>query len=140
MDKCEYCGKEYDIEEYDDCNIRNIMTENQICFYCAFWLEKFQLRDINTFIIGGVHYQGHKIDKSTTKGFIGFGGRDFYIQFSDGRKEYYNNVWRQGDVPKECNLATLFDDNAKFITKEEYETIGRFKSSYDDPLENSDFD
>lgn len=120
MDKCEFCGKEYDIEEYDDCNIRNIMEENQICFYCAFWYEKFNLRDINTFIINGIHYQGHKIDKSTTNGFVGFGGRSFYVEFVDGRKEYYNNVWCQGDVPKECNLATLFVDNAKFITKEEY--------------------
>ena len=96
------------------------MKNNHLFFLCEFWLERFNLGYINTFIINGIHYQVHKIDISTTNGFVGFGGRSFYVEFVDGRKEYYNNVWCQGDVPKECNLATLFADNAKFITKEEY--------------------
>lgn len=120
MDNCNFCNNEYDIKEYGNCNIKTLMKNNHICFHCAFWLEKFNLRDKNTFIIDGINYQGHKIDKNKTTGFIGFGGRDFYIQFLDGRKEHYNNVWSQGDVPKDGNLATLFVDNAKFITKEEY--------------------
>ena len=39
---CNQCHNDYDVEEFNPCEIRSIMEEEQLCFKCAFW--KWQLK------------------------------------------------------------------------------------------------
>lgn len=39
---CNQCHKDYDVEEFNPCEIRSIMEEQHLCFKCAFW--KWQKR------------------------------------------------------------------------------------------------
>ena len=123
--KCIYCGKKVDIETYGPCRIREIMKEKQVCFNCAFWIEKLEMRNEDTFIVKGVHYMGHLIDKTQPHGMLGFGGHDFYIKYNNGKVSHYNNTWCQGNVPKNGPLAEHFEDNAVIITKEEFEKLNK---------------
>lgn len=116
--KCSICGKEDDVENFDKCNIVSIMEKEHVCFHCGFWLENLLLRNEDTFIVDGVYHIGYTL--SDEENFKGFGGRNFYVKYNDGRIKHYNDVWCQDDVPKEGRLAEFFKDNAELITKEEY--------------------
>lgn len=124
MKKCDICGKEYDENIFEKCNIRSIMEKEHVCFNCAFWMEKYALRNEDTFIINGVHHIGHKISKEEKekRHFIGCGGRNYYVKYNNGEIKHYNDVWIQGYVPKEGSLAKLFEDNATLITEEEFKS------------------
>lgn len=39
---CNKCHNDYDVEEFNPCEIRSIMEEQHLCFKCAFW--KWQLK------------------------------------------------------------------------------------------------
>ena len=39
---CTKCHNDYDVEEFNPCEIRSIMEEHHLCFKCAFW--KWQLK------------------------------------------------------------------------------------------------
>lgn len=39
---CNQCHKDYDVEEFNPCEIRSLMEEEHLCFKCAFW--KWQLK------------------------------------------------------------------------------------------------
>lgn len=121
MKKCEICGKEYNEKDYIEGSIRSIMEEKHYCFNCAFWEEKVREADEDTFVVNNTRYHGSLVDKNKVKGFLGFGGADFYVKFNDGRIRHYNNVWCQGDVPE--IWREKIPNNATFLTKEEYEKL-----------------
>ena len=50
---------------------------------------------------------------------MGHSGREFIIKMNDGRIIETNNLWYNGEVPKERNVA----DNAVFLTKAELDGI-----------------
>lgn len=35
--QCKVCSKEFDIEDFNPCTIRQVMEKEQVCFTCAFW-------------------------------------------------------------------------------------------------------
>lgn len=39
---CNQCHYDYDVEEFNPCEIKSIMEEEHLCFKCAFW--KWQLK------------------------------------------------------------------------------------------------
>lgn len=135
LDICSLCGEVYVKKEYSG-HIGFLMDRDNICFDCAFWIEKLDNRNEDTFIVDGVHYIGQTLSQEEYKkaknecgGFgLGFGGREFYVLFAQNpiRCRYYNNVWCQGDVPKKGPLAEKFKNNAIFISKEDYEKYSKY--------------
>ena len=43
MCKCSVCNSTYNLNEFENCNIRDIMLSKDMCFNCAFWQEKVDL-------------------------------------------------------------------------------------------------
>lgn len=64
--------------------------------------------------IAGKHYA---IWPETDTGARGFGGRQFTIQFSDGRVVRTTNLWHQGEIPEQ--FRAFLPDNARFVRDEE---------------------
>jgi DNA-directed RNA polymerase subunit RPC12/RpoP len=103
---CQCCGKSYtrhlSLEVYHGNN----------CFDCSFWLDKAEYSDymaIHQVIINGEHFMLGETDS-----FIrGFGGREFIIQFFDGRIVETNNLWCQGPIPK--RFRSMLPKNAVFL-------------------------
>lgn len=88
------------------------MLEKHLCFRCNFWDEKVDIaNDPATVRIDGEHYMIAPEDKNI--GFKGFGGREFIIQFHDGRKVVSHNLWSQGFIPE--SFKSRLRDNAVFV-------------------------
>jgi len=97
---CPYCGREGK-ERYDGK-----------CHSCHFWLRKVELSEedrVRQVIVDNIHYM---IGKQNTSGFKGFGGREFIIQFFDGRIVETSNLWHQGEIPE--RFRSMLPDNAVF--------------------------
>lgn len=115
--KCKICGNEYRVDRYVKGDIRSIMEKENVCFQCAYWLEKIMLTDENTAIINGIRYT---IEKENQIGqFRGFGGREFNIEFFDGRKVTTHNLWCQGKIPETFLNYPEMQNNARFVNKED---------------------
>lgn len=119
---CKICGNTFDSSHFSS-PVQKVMTDRCICFTCYHWLQQHEL-DVNGengharnyAIIDRTHYVlCPHTDMNWPKG---HGGHKFYIQFNDGRVEMCDNMWCQGDIPKEFD--EMMPDNAKFITEEEY--------------------
>ena len=116
---CKYCGAP-ETDHWNEGDIKNIMTEEELCFNCAFWeiharyLEK-NPDDKTVFIIDHCRYHdGGTVDKSKVGGFLGHGGRNFKIKRYDSEEIYTtNNLWCQGDVPE--FFWDRLPNNAEFI-------------------------
>lgn len=82
----------------------------QLCFSCAFWMEKVDLDKQGISIrVKGKHYIVGK-DFSYSKG---FGGKHWKIKFHDGREIETNNLWFQGVIPE--RFRNRLPDNARFV-------------------------
>lgn len=106
---CQCCGKTYtkslDPEVYLGAN----------CFDCSFWLERAQWMkemEYRQVMVNGHHYM-IGIDDSNDFSPKGFGGRQFIIQFFDGRIIKTNNLWSQGTIPD--RFRKMLPDNAVFL-------------------------
>ena len=113
---CQCCGKTYtknlDPEVYLGAN----------CFDCSFWLEKAQWmkeKEYRQVMVNGHHYM-IGIDDSNDFAPKGFGGRQFVIQFFDGRLISTNNLWSQGTIPD--RFREILPDNAVFLPSKEQPT------------------
>ena len=96
---CIICGKEIEKSLYT----HKTLCSSQ-CFNVDFWNDCL---DEEAIIIDGTCYH----DGGAAYGsFIGHSGRHFKIQMNDGRVIETNNLWYNGEVPKERNVK----DNAKF--------------------------
>lgn len=105
-----------------------------ICATCDGWVGHWQNRnDENVVRVNGTHYMygNHLKDyevseydtleiiaqrfaaKNVKKAGLGMGGSVVIITFNDGRVVITNDLWHQGDVPKEFALA--LPDNAKAL-------------------------
>lgn len=115
--RCSVCGKEITESEYND-NIP-VMCDNIDCFRKYFWTNKIKLfnsgdKDYKSkvVIVNNVHYYAENYSKDKCL-FMGHGGRLFTIKFNDGRIIKTNNLWCQGDIPKEYQKD--LPNNAEFI-------------------------
>lgn len=117
--KCRICSNEYRVDIYMENDITRIMKKENVCFQCAYWLEKIMLTDENTAIINGIRYTIE--DEDIHPHFRGFGGREFNIEFFDGRTVTTHNLWCQGKIPERFRSYPELQDNARFIPKENKE-------------------
>ena len=113
--KCRICGKTDNLDRWVECNETKIMENDNVCFHCAFWLDKIATTNENTVIVDGTRYTIGKEDQYLL--FKGFGGREFNIVFFDGRKVVSHNLWCQGDKPERFRSYPELQDNARFIQK-----------------------
>lgn len=95
---------------------RTILKEKNLCFNCNFWqdkLDRLLSGDHRVFVIGGTMYYHSNDDRDPVRTFRGFGGRKFMIQRLDGEILETNNLWCNGEVPKD--FKDKIKDNARFI-------------------------
>jgi len=117
---CKYCNKEYSMH-YSHSEISEMMEAEGLCFTCAFWeihARNFESDKDNGFVFivkGNRYFNGGKVDKKTTRGFLGFGGADWKIKILvTGEIIETNNLWHQGDIPE--YFRHRMPDNAVFLT------------------------
>jgi len=110
---CRCCGKTY-IKNFDP----EVYPEGN-CFECSFWLERVRWGEENdqTQVIVNGHHYTIGIDDSNDFGPKGFGGRQFVVQFFDGRLISTNNLWTQGTIPNQ--FREMLPDNAVFLPSKE---------------------
>ena len=111
--KCKICGNTYNLDDYNTCDLTNIMEKEHVCFSCAFWLEKIALTNENTVIVNGERYTIG--EENPDLYFKGFGGAEFNIEFFDGRKVVSHNMWYQGKIPERFRKYPELQDNARFV-------------------------
>lgn len=117
--KCRKCGKIEHTDEHGQVNER--LEQLRFCFSCAHWLGRAKrAREPNSVIVDGRAYAFLPDPPSGYRGFVGFGGDRFDIEFFDGRRVISHNLWAQGEVP-ECWRAFL-PDNATFTRSESCES------------------
>lgn len=113
--KCVICGKEIEKSLYS-----NDTLCSDECFSKHYWLERVNRQDVKTQVV--VNHNVYQIeDENSSSSFRGFYGAPFYIEFFDGRKVRTTNLWANGEIPDE--FKDQLPDNAKFITKDEYEGL-----------------
>ena len=103
--KCIICGKEIEKSGYS----HKVICSSE-CFSIDFWNECL---DESAIIVNGECYHDGGRKPKGYSGFMGFGGQEFTIKMNDGRIIDTNNLWYNGEVPKERGIS----DNAQFIDK-----------------------
>jgi hypothetical protein len=101
--KCVICGKEIEKSMYSN---KDLCSSE--CFHEDFWNDCL---DDTAIIVNGECYHDGGRKPEGYSGFLGHAGRLFKIQMNDGRIIETNNLWYNGEVPKERCIA----DNAIFI-------------------------
>ncbi|WP_020586105.1 hypothetical protein [Desulfobacter curvatus] len=104
---CQSCGKTY-IKNLDP----DVYLEGN-CFDCSFWLLKTEYHEDlaeRRVVVDGNHYMISEVKNTYPQG---FGGRQFIIQFFDGRIIKTNNLWSQGMIPD--RFREMLPDNAVFL-------------------------
>ena len=101
--KCVICGKEIEKSMYSNADLCS-----RACFGEYFWNDTL---DETAIIINGECYHDGGMKPAGYTGFLGHAGRYFKIQMNDGRIIETNNLWYNGEVPKERCVK----DNAVFI-------------------------
>ena len=112
---CRICGNTDNLDRWNKDGISKIMEKEKVCCSCGFWLEKIALTDENTVVVNGTRYTIGKEDPYLL--FRGFGGREFNIEFFDGRKVVSHNLWCQGNIPERFRSYPELQDNARFVQK-----------------------
>ena len=84
----------------------------------AYWRDQLADRS-NAAVINGVHY---RIGPPGGE-FRGFGGREYDIEFLDGRKVTTRNLWYQGPIPPKYLIQ--IPDNARWVHPEQEPFGGR---------------
>lgn len=116
MKVCAECGAESDPENYSKTSGTRVYMERlTLCFTCAFWHElASDKRNKETVIAGRIYGVGPEPDLSRCyKSGLGFGGRRFDIEYSDGRKITTHNLWAGSAVPEKWR--SVFPDTARFL-------------------------
>ena len=93
--------------------ISDRIRSEQVCFNCAFWREKAEHADQFVRIDGDCYHVAEEGKPSL--GSYGFGGREFVIEMSDGRRVLTHNLWHNGRIPS--HFRVRLPDNARFVRK-----------------------
>lgn len=83
-----------------------------VCHSCDFW-RGLVSGGPNVAVIGGFRYSIAPDAPKGFRGFIGHGGAEFVIRFTDGREVITHNLWANGRVPP--HFVGRIPDNATFV-------------------------
>lgn len=126
--KCSNCGKKEDLEAFRriDNPIVAKMRKEQLCFDCAYWIDKINNLDSNMAIISGGLYRLDepltKLPLSRTRAL----GLKFVIKTDSNEVLATKRITLIGKIPE--RLYSLIPDQYAFITGDEYRRIVRFES------------
>lgn len=118
---CSICKCTNYATSYGKCREKAVMDEEGCCFQCAFWTIKVSEKGDPRYVrVDGSSYWIGPV-KTGDPEFRGHAGREFKIQFSDGRDprsrtKTTTNLWAQGPIPK--HFLSQLPDNATFLTTE----------------------
>ena len=101
--KCIICGKEIEKSQY-----MNAVLCSEECFKENFWNGCI---DDTAIIINGKCYHDGGKKPEGYRGFMGLNGALFKIKMNNGEIIDTNNLWYNGEIPKDRNIQ----DNAVFI-------------------------
>lgn len=104
--KCIICGKEIE----NSCYMNAILCSEK-CFYKNYWNEIIKEKEQHVIINGVCYMIGNSLPFNCDD-CAGYGGRTFYIKYFDGKIIKTNNLWLNGDVPKE--YRDILKDEAEF--------------------------
>lgn len=106
---CRSCSQEEHIRW--GAGVNRWLFHEKLCFDCDFWLEYVERASESTSIrVDGRHYIIG--DEQAVSIFRGHGGREFRIEFKDGRIVTSTNLWQQGEIPE--RFRDKLPDNAVF--------------------------
>lgn len=93
---------------------RERMLARSLCFLCLFWHDRIDAQsDPAACIINGQSFQDAGRRTDINRSSLGFGGREFRIEFLDGRVIETNNLFGQGPVPE--RFRDRLPDTARFV-------------------------
>ena len=125
---CSNCGKEEDMESFRSLNnpLVTKMRNEQLCFDCAYWMDKLLKPNPDTAIISGGLY---KINGPFTR--VPFRRTraidlQFVIEVNSTNVYATKDITLIGEIP--IRLSQMVPDQYRFITREEYRRIIRFES------------
>ena len=127
---CPICGRVDDPEEYINSPIRKIMEEKEVCFHCSFWYnihKRDHIKDPSTtpVVVNHSHWSYPSLEPVHSSKSYGWTYRPVptmhYILFEDGRIAETNQLWHQGEIPKQ--FRQLIPNNAVFISREDFDQI-----------------
>jgi hypothetical protein len=111
---CSVCGKNEEL--HWDFATNAECYGYRMCFICNFWRNHFAYDIDRSLRIEGNHYiDCGSVDDLSEYRFIGHGGAKFKIKKSDGTIIETNNLWHQGEIPKEWK--DKLTDNAEFMNR-----------------------
>lgn len=102
---CEICGKEITESRYT-----NAVLCSSDCFTRNYWRQIIAEKEKHIIINGHCYCDGGETEESDK--YSGYSGRRFWIRFFDGVVFTTNNLWCQGEIPKEFRKE--LPDNAEF--------------------------
>ncbi len=115
---CKFCQITEELQWNDEMN--DHLRLNSHCFNCQFWFDKVNMKNepnvcrIYDEESKETHHYTFLENNNSNKGFKGFGGRPFTIQFNETlRIIKTNNLWHQGTIPE--RFSELLPINAKFV-------------------------
>ena len=82
---CKFCHAEENIIEYDPPGeTLLLMSRDNVCAKCAYWMDKIKHPDVGREIIGGHYFIVHPFVKRPNNVIKGTEGKEFYIRETDG--------------------------------------------------------
>jgi len=97
--------------------VAKALRESGTCHSCHHWTEIISSNRSNRAIIDGTIYSILPDEPNGHKGFLGFGGSRFEIEFKDGRTVVSHNLWYGGEIPH--HFKHRLPDTARFIVRED---------------------
>lgn len=93
---CRECGKEEDLKGYfgaDEC------ARERLCFTCHFWTQRLAIANEPTAVRENGRHYSISPENASFCGFRGFGGSQYIVTFTDGRRVRSSNLWSSGEIP-----------------------------------------
>lgn len=119
---CKECFGLIDLKYIE--SVSQKMIDHGVCHTCLYWTEIINDRkNPNRLFVKGLAYyfKPYRDIPSQEKHVLGFGGRIFYIQMSDGELKITNNLWCNGTIKD--RFVDRLPDNALFLNKDEYDVL-----------------
>lgn len=99
--ECTVCSSMYTSNDfYADNAITGIMQELEVCYNCAYWIDKIRNRPVGSEVLNGHLYIIHPFVKRPMNLIQGSLGKELYIIKNDYTIIRTNNAWDLGKIPE----------------------------------------
>lgn len=103
------------------------LAKEDSVFSAAFWMGRILAMNngdktdygLPVLRMNGHHYIAGERNTGTNKGMLGYGGREWTVEYTTGPDKgtfvYTNNMWHQGEIPEQ--LKPVMPDNAQYCVR-----------------------